>query len=113
MLLKNLIKTKQSSFFENTQISDLVLDSRKAKKGSIFFAIKGTSYDGNRFIKDAIINGASAIVCSRKFNTKKNIPILKVKDVRKTLTQACNQFYKNKPKNIIAVTGTNGKKFCC
>ena len=32
MLLKNLIKTKLSSF-ENTQISDLVLDSRKAKKG--------------------------------------------------------------------------------
>ncbi len=108
MLLKNLIKTKLSSF-ENTQISDLVLDSRKAKKGSIFFAIKGTSFDGNKFIKDAIKNGASAIVCSRKFNTKKNIPIVKVKNVKKILTQACNKFYKNKPKNIIAVTGTNGK----
>ena len=32
-----------------------------------------------------------------------------VKDVRKSLSEACSKFYKNKPANIIAVTGTNGK----
>jgi len=32
-----------------------------------------------------------------------------VKDVRKSLSEACSNFYKKKPANIIAVTGTNGK----
>ena len=32
-----------------------------------------------------------------------------VKDVRKSLSEASSNFYKKKPSNIIAVTGTNGK----
>lgn len=32
-----------------------------------------------------------------------------VKDARKSLSEACSNFYKKKPTNIIAVTGTNGK----
>ncbi len=32
-----------------------------------------------------------------------------VKDVRKSLSEACSKFYKKKSPNIIAVTGTNGK----
>ena len=35
--------------------------------------------------------------------------IIKVKNPIESLTYACSQFFKNKPKNIIAVTGTNGK----
>ena len=40
---------------------------------------------------------------------KKNLKIIKVKNVRKCLGKICSKFYLNKPKNIIAVTGTNGK----
>ena len=37
------------------------------------------------------------------------IPLVLVKNIRKSLSQACSKFYKKKPTNIIAVTGTNGK----
>ena len=38
-----------------------------------------------------------------------NNKILYIKDLRKSLGILCNKFYKKKPKNIFAVTGTNGK----
>ena len=40
---------------------------------------------------------------------KESHKIIKVKNVREVLGKICAKFYINKPKNIIAVTGTNGK----
>ena len=34
------------------------IDSRKIRKGSIFFGIKGNNFNGNEFIKDALRNGS-------------------------------------------------------
>ena len=50
------------------------------------------------------------MICSKK--TKiiyKDFPIVKVNNPRDCLTFACKKFFNIKPKNIIAVTGTNGK----
>ena len=41
-------------------------DTRKIKKGSIFFALKGDNFDGNKFAKQAIENGAKYAVISDK-----------------------------------------------
>ena len=110
MLLKNLIKNIQSKV-KTINIKNLSLDSRKVKKGDLFFALKGSKHNGNSFISHAISNGAKAIVCSKntKIKLKKKIPLIKVKNVRKSLVFACSKFYRKKPNNIIAVTGTNGK----
>ena len=37
------------------------------------------------------------------------IPLILVRDVRKSLAEASSKLYKKKPNNIIAITGTNGK----
>ena len=49
-------------------------------------------------------------MCSKncKFNSEKK-PIIKTSNVRNFLSEIASKFYKKKPKNIIAVTGTNGK----
>jgi len=109
MLLKNLIKIIPKNF-DKIKVSNLALDSRKVKKGHLFFALKGNKYNGEDFIEHAIKKGASAIICSNKAKLKKyNIPIIKVKNPQKALAYSCALFFKKKPKNIIAVTGTNGK----
>jgi len=109
MLLKNLINYS-SKKTEEVKINGLALDSRKVKKGDLFFAIKGNKINGEKYIKDALSRGAKAIICSNKFQIKKsNNLIIRVKDPKKTLINTCVKFYKKKPKNIIAVTGTNGK----
>ena len=109
MLLKKLIKITHQKF-QKIEIKNLCLDSRKIKKGDLFFAIKGLKVDGKKFIKEAIKKGARAVICPKNVDFKNSkIPIIKVLNIKETLTTACIIFFKKKPKNIIAVTGTNGK----
>ena len=109
MLLRKLIKHTPKNR-KNTFISGLSSDSNEVKKNFIFFAIKGNKINGENFIKSAIKKGATVIVCSKncKINFK-NITFIKTNKVRALLSEAAAKFYKLKPKNIIAVTGTNGK----
>ena len=109
MLLKKIIKNLPISI-QNINIKGLSLDSRQIKKNYLFFAVKGTKYNGENYIVNAIKKGAKAVICDVKYKIKnKKISIIKVKNIKKTIADACNAFYHIKPKNIIAVTGTNGK----
>ena len=109
MLLGNLLKFTNKKY-RKIRVDSISFDSRKIKKKDIFFAIKGNQTSGTKFIKDAISKGASIIVSDKKTKYKNHkTPYLLVKDVRKSLAEASSNFYKKKPSNIIAVTGTNGK----
>ncbi len=108
MLLKNLIKISQKEI-DLIIIKDLSLDSRKVKRGDLFFALKGSKSNGEKFIKQAIVKGAKAVISQRNIKIKTKVPIIKVNNIKKVLEDSCKKFYKKKPKNIIAVTGTNGK----
>ena len=109
MLLKNLIKRCPKNL-KNLKIRGLALNSKDVKRGYIFFAIKGSKSNGEKYINQAIKRGASLILCSRNCNFKnKKINIIKINDLKDYLREATSNFYKVKPKNIIAVTGTNGK----
>jgi len=102
---KNLNLKYKKHFF-----SGLSFNSLTCKKNNIFFAIKGTKIDGNKFIKDAIRKGARIIVSNQKFiGLKNNILYIRAKNVRKKLSEIAFKINKEKPKNLIAVTGTNGK----
>ena len=65
-LFKNLPKKYYLHKFNN-----LILDSRKCKQGDIFFSIRGVKKNGNKFINDAIKNGARTIVSDLNFQGKK------------------------------------------
>ena len=106
MLLKKLIKNCPSNLL-NTKVKGLSSDTRKIKKGDLFFALKGTEYNGENFFNEAFKKGACAVISSKK--VKRNLKIIKVKNVRDCLGKICSKFYSKKPKNIFAVTGTNGK----
>jgi len=109
MLLKKIIKNLPAGI-QKINIKEMSLTSRQIKKNYLFFAIKGKKNNGENYIDHAIRRGASIVVCDISCKIKnKNIPIIKVKNIKKTITNACKAFYQTKPKNIIAVTGTNGK----
>ena len=109
MLLKNLINNLPEEIKEIT-ITGLSSNSKEVKRGHIFFAIKGTKNNGEKYVKEAISKGASVIVCSNNFNYKnKKIIVIKRKNIRNFVSEISSKFYQLKPKNIIAVTGTNGK----
>ena len=106
MLLKNLINNCPNRL-KQIKVKGLSLDSRTIKKGELFIAQKGIKKNGENYIKDALRKGACAVISSNK--NRMNNKILYIKDLRKSLGILCNKFYKKKPKNIFAVTGTNGK----
>ena len=49
------------------------INSKKIKKNSIFFGIKGKKFDGNKFAIEAIKNGAALAVSNQKFKNSKII----------------------------------------
>ena len=67
MLIGNFFKDIKYKY-KNHFFSGLSFNSAECKKNNIFFAIKGTSMNGEKFIKNAIKNGAKTIVSERKFH---------------------------------------------
>ena len=109
MLLKNLINNLPEKK-KKIKILGLSTDSKKVKQGYIFFAIKGNNSNGEKFIQEAINKGASVVVSENNFKYKsKKVLIIKKKNIRNFVSEISSKFYKLKPKNIISVTGTNGK----
>ena len=109
MLIGNYFKNINLKFKDHF-FSGLSFNSSKCKKNMIFFAIRGNNFDGNKFIKHAIKNGARTIVSNAKYEGKKDdVLFIKSLNVRKLLAETSFKIYKKKPKNLIAVTGTNGK----
>jgi len=109
MVIGNFIKGIELKN-RNHYFSGICFNSSKCKKGNIFFAIEGIKINGNKFINHAIQNGAKTIISNQKFEgIKENILYIRSSNVRKFLSEFACTIYKDKPKNIIAVTGTNGK----
>tara|TARA_B100000787_G_scaffold154192_1_gene128891 strand:- start:10562 stop:13408 length:2847 start_codon:yes stop_codon:yes gene_type:complete len=109
MIIGNFLKQVKPKY-KNQKFSGLCFDSSKCREGNIFFAIKGLKIDGNKFINHAIQKGAKIIISSQKYEgLKKNILYVKSSNVRKLLSEMAYAIYKDKPKNMIAITGTNGK----
>ncbi len=101
----NIDNSKKKIFF-----SGISFNSKDIKKDNIFFAIKGNYFDGNKFISIAIKKGSKIIISEKRItNPQKDILFIHTKNIRKLLAEIAFKIYKNKPNNLIAVTGTNGK----
>ena len=110
MLIGKVFKNIDKKY-KNIHFKDIRFNSKECKPNDIFFAIQGNNYDGNKYIYDAINNGAKIIVSNLRLRSTKTKKVLFIhsKDTRKMLSEISSQLYNLKPNNIIAVTGTNGK----
>ena len=94
------------------EISEIVFDSRKAVKNSLYIAIKGTLVDGHQYIPSAIEKGAKAIVCEVLPEQKEDgVTYIKVENSSKVLGLLASNFYGNPSEKLtlVGITGTNGK----
>lgn len=96
----------------NVAIENVCIDSREAKKFSLFVAVNGTLSNGHDFIDQAIQQGSLAIVCE-VFPTvlHKEVNYIQVKNSRLAAGMIASNFYENPSENLklVGVTGTNGK----
>ncbi len=120
---------------KNIPVTNLVFDSREVGKDSLFFALPGTHTDGNRFIADAILAGANAVVFQGELTAQQKEDVsraiikrtldngladdiekfapalIKVDDARFAMAPLSSAFYDNPSERliVIGVTGTEGK----
>ena len=113
MELKKLlqgIKYKKAVFIDGEkQIGHVRYNSKRAKKGDVFVAIKGFRNDGNTFVSEALKNGAQVIVTENCSKCK--FPCIEVEDARVSLSHLSANYFSHPSKklNIVGITGTNGK----
>jgi len=83
-------------------------DTRKIEKNCLFFALKGDNFNGNKFAKTALENGAAFAIIDEEEHKISEKHLL-VNNVLETLQQLAN--YHRKQFNIpfIGITGSNGK----
>ena len=102
----------------NTQINELYdlflkhrkvsTDSRQIDRGSLFFALKGEHFDGNKFAEEALEKGAAyAIVDDPNVAVKPGV--LLTGNVLETLQELAILHRKHIKMPVIGITGTNGK----
>jgi UDP-N-acetylmuramoyl-L-alanyl-D-glutamate--2,6-diaminopimelate ligase len=77
----------------DTEILGLAYDSRDVSSDFIFFAIRGTRLDGNRFMPKAIAKGAAAVVSAQAPVPALAMPWIQVDDERAAMAAMAGNFY--------------------
>ena len=84
-------------------------DSRELAQGGVFFALRGASTDGHRFVADAIKRGATAVVVDRRTDIPSGIVEILVPDTWAALYALASYTLGHVNPLVVAVTGSNGK----
>ena len=84
-------------------------DSRKCPEGSIFFALKGETFDGNNYALQALEKGCAFAVVDNPDVAKQDERLILVPDVLKALQELAAYHRKAWGKTVLQITGTNGK----
>jgi len=98
---------------DELKIINVCTDSRLAKAGDLFFAIKGEKFDGHDFLVEVAGKGATAVVIEKpKIATLKALPdcaVLAVDNVRVALGKLAAAYRRDFSPIVTVVGGSNGK----
>ncbi|PXY93449.1 UDP-N-acetylmuramoyl-tripeptide--D-alanyl-D-alanine ligase [Gilliamella apis] len=92
---------------EELTIREICTDSRKITDQSLFIALVGEKFDGHLFAKQAIDDGAIAVIVNRKIDN--DIPQIVVNDTYIALGQLAEFVRDKSSAKFVALTGSSGK----
>lgn len=92
------------------EIAGATDNSKQVEEGFVFAALSGAKTNGEKYIDEAIANGAAAILLpADKKRKDSRIPYFYAENPRKAFALMAAAFNPLQPETIVAVTGTNGK----
>lgn len=97
---------------ESVDITAVCFDSRKAVKGCLFVAQRGTNSDGHQYIGQVLEKGAAAVVCETlPEHCDPAVAYVRVSDSNAALGYIASAWfdYPSRRLELVGVTGTNGK----
>ena len=89
-------------------VTGVAIDHRKVARGTLFGAFRGTRFNGEDFIGDAISAGAVAVVARPEATVAGAVHIADA-EPRRAFARLAAKFFAPFPETVVAVTGTNGK----
>ena len=96
-----------------TEVTDIIYDSRKAAEGMAFVCIVGTQRDSHDFAADCAAKGVSVLVIQHDIDLSAmpDVTVVKVENSRYAMAlMSCNLFGNPaRQMTVIGVTGTKGK----
>jgi len=90
------------------RVTGFAIDHRKVAPGTVFGAFKGTRFDGETFIADAVKAGAVAVVARPEATVEGALHVTDA-EPRRAFARLAAKFFAPFPAHVAAVTGTNGK----
>lgn len=93
---------------EQDIVTGFAIDHRKIAPGTVFGAFRGTRFNGEDFIAEAVARGAIAVV-ARPEVTVEGAAHIASDHPRTEFARIAARFYAPFPETSVAVTGTNGK----
>ncbi|TQS75653.1 UDP-N-acetylmuramoyl-tripeptide--D-alanyl-D-alanine ligase [Ornithinibacillus gellani] len=94
-------------------IDEVITDSRKQRKNTLFIPIVGERFDGHQFIEQAYQNGAAAVLWEKDKilpdSLPSDFPVFFVDDTTIALQQLAKAYRKQIKPTVIGITGSNGK----
>lgn len=96
---------------EETEITEVVYDSRKITEGCLFICIEGANFDGHTFAAEAAEKKAAALVVSKEVEVPESITVIRVEDTRYAMAFISAAYFGNPAEKlkVIGITGTKGK----
>jgi UDP-N-acetylmuramoyl-tripeptide--D-alanyl-D-alanine ligase len=94
---------------EGALVRQIVTDSRQVRKGSVFWGLAGTRFDGAAFAEEAFSRGASGVVVGRYVQPWPGCWSLEVDHPQHMLEQLAQWNRRRMSGRVVAVTGSVGK----
>jgi UDP-N-acetylmuramyl-tripeptide synthetase len=96
---------------ESAVVSDVTHDSREARAGSLFVAIRGAKFDAHNFVGQVMEQGAVGVISERERPADFAGAWIEVGDARVALARAASvvQGHPSRELKLVGITGTNGK----
>src|ERR687890_2497 len=92
----------------DSRVTGFAIDHRKVAPGTVFGAFRGTVFNGEDFIPQAVSAGAVAVV-ARPDVTVEGAAHVRAEEPRREFARLAARFFRPFPETVVAVTGTNGK----
>ncbi|HYW16844.1 MAG TPA: UDP-N-acetylmuramoyl-L-alanyl-D-glutamate--2,6-diaminopimelate ligase [Allosphingosinicella sp.] len=92
----------------DSRVTGFAIDHRKVAPGTVFGAFRGSVFNGEDFIPQAVSAGAVAVVA------RPDVPVegaahVPAEEPRREFARLAARFFEPFPETVVAVTGTNGK----
>ncbi|HEX8651190.1 MAG TPA: UDP-N-acetylmuramoyl-L-alanyl-D-glutamate--2,6-diaminopimelate ligase [Pyrinomonadaceae bacterium] len=96
---------------ESTRVTDVTHDSRQAREGSLFVAVRGENVDAHRFIDQVMERGAVGVISEQPRPASFSGAWLEVKNARRAMALAAAHVHNHPSRELqlVGITGTNGK----